>query len=165
MLFMVLSLCKTEFEIQKMAKCLSCLSNSGEGRISPGEQIYNGSYWVVEHAYPTGLLGWLVIVLKRHTEALHELTKDEWNELGEINFFLMKCIKKVLRPKKEYLCCFSEGKGFKHIHFHIIPKTRAFDEIYSSSRSLMYLKVSERSSISKEKIIQLCSKLKLEMKK
>lgn len=148
-----------------MTKCLSCLSNTGERRISPGEQIYNGSYWVVEHAYPTGLLGWLVIVLKRHSEALHDLTKEEWNEFAEINYTVMKCIKKVLKPKKEYLCCFSEGKGFKHIHFHIIPKTRSFDEIYSSSRSFMYLKVSERNSISKEKIIQLCTKLKLEMKK
>jgi len=146
-----------------MEECLSCLSNSGERRISPGEIIYEGTYWQVEHAYPTGLLGWLVIILKRHSEALHDLTKEEWEEFGRINYPLMKCVKKVLKPRKEYLCCFSEGKGFKHIHFHIIPKTRAFDEIYSSSRSFMYLKVSERNSISKDKIIQICSKLKFEM--
>jgi diadenosine tetraphosphate (Ap4A) HIT family hydrolase len=146
-----------------MEECLSCLSNSGIRRISPGEIIYEGTYWQVEHAYPTGLLGWLVIILKRHSEALHDLTKEEWEEFGQINYPLMKCVKKVLKPRKEYLCCFSEGKGFKHIHFHIIPKTRAFDEIYSSSRSFMYLKVSERNSISRDKIIQICSKLKFEM--
>ncbi len=148
-----------------MSDCLSCLSNNGEKRISPGEQIYNGSYWVVEHAYPSGLLGWIVIVLKRHSEELHELTLDEWHELGEINFSLLKTIKKTLNPAKEYLCCFSEGEGFKHIHFHIIPKTESFDEMYSNSRSFMYLKVSADESVSKESIIQLCSTLKNEMSK
>ena len=143
--------------------CLSCLSNSGEKRISPGEIIYNGNYWLVEHAYPTGLLGWIVIVLKRHLEELHCLTRDEWIELGEIYFSLLKAIKKILDPGKEYLCCFSEGEGFKHIHFHVIPKTESFDEMYSSSRSFMYLKVNEDESVNKESIIELCSKIKNEM--
>ena len=146
-----------------MTNCLSCLSNSGEKRISPGGQIFNGSYWIVEHAYPTGLLGWIVIVLKRHSEVLHDLTRDEWHELGEINYRLMRVLHKELDTEKEYLCCFSEGEGFKHIHFHIIPKTESFDEVYSSSRSFMYLKLSEDESVSKESIIQLCSTLNNEM--
>ena len=57
-----------------MEDCLTCLSNNGIRRISPGETIYSGKYWNVEHAYPSALLGWLVIVLKRHTGKLHELT-------------------------------------------------------------------------------------------
>ncbi len=36
--------------------CLTCLSNSGAKRISPGPTIYAGAYWYVEHAYPTTLL-------------------------------------------------------------------------------------------------------------
>jgi hypothetical protein len=50
-------------------ECLTCKSNSGEQRISPGPTIYEGEYWFVEHAYPVKRLGWLVIVLKRHEEA------------------------------------------------------------------------------------------------
>lgn len=46
--------------------CFTCLSNSGEKRISPGATIYEGQYWLVEHAYPVRRTGWIVIVLKRH---------------------------------------------------------------------------------------------------
>ncbi len=41
---------------------------------------------MVDHAYPTSHLGWLVIVLKRHVEALHELRKEEFVELAEIEY-------------------------------------------------------------------------------
>ncbi len=44
-------------------------SLSGEQRISPGPTIYESRYWLVEHAYPCRMLGWLVIVLKRHVIA------------------------------------------------------------------------------------------------
>lgn len=50
--------------------CHTCRSLSGERRISPGPTIYEGRNWLIEHAYPTGLKGWLVIVLKRHADAL-----------------------------------------------------------------------------------------------
>ena len=42
-------------------ECLICCSISGERRISPGPFIYEGAYWLVDHAYPTLLKGWLVI--------------------------------------------------------------------------------------------------------
>jgi hypothetical protein len=44
--------------------CYACLNVAGKMKISPGEVIYDGKYWIVDHAYPTKLLGWLVIVLK-----------------------------------------------------------------------------------------------------
>jgi diadenosine tetraphosphate (Ap4A) HIT family hydrolase len=146
-----------------MAVCLSCLSNTGERRISPGVQIYNGSHWVVEHTYPTGLLGWLAIVLKRHSEELHDLSREEWVEFGEINYNIMKALQKLLSPKKEYLCCFAESRGFEHIHFHVIPKTPSYDESLPGTHAFRYLQVSERNSIDKVKIKELCAALKFEM--
>lgn len=67
---------------------LSCRSISGEKRISPGPFIYEGTYWLVDHAYPTSHLGWLVIVLKRHAEALYELSREEFGEMAEIEYRL-----------------------------------------------------------------------------
>ena len=55
---------------------------------SPGPYIYEGRSWVVDHAYPTSLKGWLVIVLKRHVEALHDLTHEEFRELADIQYRL-----------------------------------------------------------------------------
>ena len=65
-------------------ECFSCRSISGDKRISPGPYIHEGNYWLVDHAYPTSLKGWLVIVLKRHVEALHELSQEEFKELADI---------------------------------------------------------------------------------
>jgi diadenosine tetraphosphate (Ap4A) HIT family hydrolase len=146
-----------------MQKCLSCLSISGEKRISPGEVIYEGSYWVVEHAYPSSLLGWIVVVLKRHTDKLHELSREEWNELGDINFKVIKLLHRLLETEKEYSCCYAEGDGFKHIHFHIIPKSIDYIPENKGAKAFNYLKVTERESINKERIIEFCSKLKNEM--
>lgn len=64
------------------SECRVCAQNLGEGRISPGPVIHQGTAWRVEHAYPSSLLGWLVIVLERHAEALHQLEPEEAVELG-----------------------------------------------------------------------------------
>ena len=58
----------TTERLQDSAECWSCPSLSGERRISPGPFIHDGRYWMVDHAYPTRLPGWLVLVLKRHAE-------------------------------------------------------------------------------------------------
>ncbi len=146
-----------------MSECLSCLSNSGVKRISPADTIYEGNYWLVEHVYPTGLLGWVVIVLKRHSEKLHELTREEWMELGELNYRLVNALHKLLDSQKEYSCCFAEMEGFRHIHFHVIPKTKDFDDGNTGAKVFKYLRVTGAECVSKEKIIELCNKLNNEM--
>ena len=105
-------------------ECLSCRSISGEKRISPGPIIHEGTYWLVDHAYPTSHLGWLVIVLKRHAEALHELSREEFAELAEIQYRLAQVMRQDVHVEKEYTMCFAEGTGFNHIHFHFVPKPK-----------------------------------------
>src|SRR5258708_2680435 len=107
-------------------ECFACKNISEEKPISPGGIIHTGKYWVVEHAYPTKLLGWIVIVLKRYAEALHELSKDEFIELAELQEKQVKLLHSEFSTKEEYSICFAEAEHFKHIHFHIVPKT---DEI------------------------------------
>ena len=103
-------------------ECLTCLSLSGARRISPGPFIYQGTYWVVDHAYPTTHLGWLVILPRRHVEALHELSKEEFQELAEIEYRLVQVMHTDPSTQKEYLMCFAEGEEFHHVHFHVVPK-------------------------------------------
>src|SRR5512135_1177493 len=78
-------------------ECWTCRSNSGEQRISPGPTIFEGKYWFVEHAYPVKVLGWLVIVLKRHAEALHELAAEEFTELAQIQARVIPLLHEELR--------------------------------------------------------------------
>lgn len=139
--------------------CYTCLSNSGELRISPGKTIYEGEHWVIEHAYPSGLIGWLVIVLRRHAEALHELNDDELNELGILQKRTVKLLHSVLKCEKEYIMCFAETPGFKHIHFHVVPKPKDLSPESIGTNIFTMLKVNQTQSIPREKIANFCEKM------
>ena len=89
--------------------CYSCLSISGERRISPGPPIFEGRFWLIEHAYPCAMKGWLVIVLKRHAEALHELSEEESHELAELQLRTAKILHSEIGSEKEYIACFGEA--------------------------------------------------------
>jgi diadenosine tetraphosphate (Ap4A) HIT family hydrolase len=84
--------------------------------------IFEGRLWVVDHAYPTALAGWLVIVPRRHVEALHELSAEEFAELAELQRKTALMLRAELGCQKEYMACFAEAAGFTHIHFHVVPR-------------------------------------------
>lgn len=142
-------------------QCLTCASLNGEKRISPGPVIYSGKHWLVDHAFPTGLLGWLVIVLKMHKEALHELSLNEFSELARIQSAATSILHNKLKSEKEYLACFAEGKGFQHIHFHIIPKTEAITANLKGPKVFQLIKKDRiQKYISTEEIVNFCNLLK-----
>lgn len=141
-------------------ECLACKSISGEKRISPGPFIYEGKYWIIDHAYPTKLLGWLVIVLKEHKEALHELTKEEFRELFILQEKTIKLFFKELNSEKEYVACFSEKKLFKHLHFHIIPKPRNLSDKFQGSKVFALLKENDKNPLSKHQIVDFSENLR-----
>jgi hypothetical protein len=84
---------------------LDLQSNTGEKSISPGPTIFEGKYWLVEHAYPVKTIGWIVIVLKRHAEALHDLTTKEFARWAQIQSKLIPLLHEELHCEKEYVSC------------------------------------------------------------
>lgn len=50
-----------------------------------------------------------MLVLKRHAAALHELTSDEFAELGELLERTVRVLHTVTGSAKEYASCFAEG--------------------------------------------------------
>ena len=58
-------------------ECFTCQNISGIRRISPGPFVYEDQYWLVDHAYPTSLKGWLVILTKRHQVCINHLRKPQ----------------------------------------------------------------------------------------
>jgi diadenosine tetraphosphate (Ap4A) HIT family hydrolase len=109
-------------------ECWSCLSLSGERRISPGPFIHEGRYWMVDHAYATRLPGWLVLVLKRHAEALHELSAEETTEMGDLIRRSGRVLHDVTGCQKEYVSLYAEAPHFAHLHIHIIPRATDLPE-------------------------------------
>ncbi|QBD78043.1 HIT family protein [Ktedonosporobacter rubrisoli] len=137
-------------------ECLTCLNLSGERRISPGPYIYQGESWVVDHAYPTSHPGWLVILPRRHIEALHELSKEEFQELAEIEYKLVQAMHTDPAVQKEYMMCFAEGQGFHHVHIHVVPKPANLPEHLKGPRIFELLKVEGEQALSAEALTAFC---------
>ena len=140
--------------------CLTCKSLAGEISLSPGPVIYHGTFWQVEHVYPTKVTGWLVLILKRHAAALHELTADEFRELGLLQERIVRVLHQELQEEKEYLMCFAEGEGFQHMHLHVVAKTSNFPQEAKGPKVFSLLKVDRESSVSEEGIRAFCEQLK-----
>jgi diadenosine tetraphosphate (Ap4A) HIT family hydrolase len=137
-------------------ECWVCRSSSGEQRISPGQTIYAGDYWLVEHAYPVSRSGWLVIVLKRHVEALHELTSEEFVELGAIQSRASTLLHETLHSQKEYVSCYAEREHFHHIHFHVFAKPHDLPDELLGGGSFAIINVSEQDALSREEVTEFC---------
>jgi diadenosine tetraphosphate (Ap4A) HIT family hydrolase len=141
-------------------ECYSCKSLSGELRISPGPTIYSGTYWVVEHAFPSKLKGWLVIVLKRHAEALHDLSSEEFVELAELQERTVRLLHAELDSEKEYLMCLAEAEHFKHIHVHVVPKPRGLPEELRGTAIFSLLKVGDSDILPVDAIKHFCNQMR-----
>ncbi len=140
-------------------ECWTCRSNSGEQRISPGQTIYSGKYWSVEHAYPVKQKGWIVIVLKRHAEALHELTAEGFTELGSIQTRLSKLLYETLKCQKEYISCYAEKEHFQHIHFHVFAKPHDLSMDLLGGKSFALINISKEDTAPPEEIKEFCDLL------
>jgi len=141
-----------------MTTCLSCESNAGRARISPGPPIHSGKFWLVEHAYPTSLAGWTVIVLRRHVEALHELTDAEFAELARIQGAVVRALRTVFGCAKEYSVCYAEVAGFEHIHFHMIPRAPGLPSGEQGGAVFSHLKSPDRV-VPPSDVVRVCEEL------
>lgn len=141
-------------------ECWSCRSNRGEQRISPGPPIHVGEFWQVEHAYPTRLPGWLVIVLRRHAEALHELRPEEFGELAHVLERTVRVLHEILACEKEYVACFAEVEHFRHVHFHVVPRSADLAAELIGTRSFAMLKVAASEAVPPEEVRALCETLR-----
>ena len=99
--------------------------------------LYKGKYWLVEHAYLVKTIGWLVLVLKRRAETLHELTIEEFAELAEIQAKIVHLLHEELNCEKEYISCYAEH--FRHIHFHIFAKPANLPDELKGNKSFALL--------------------------
>ena len=102
--------------------CGSCQAIQGHIPLTNTPRILETPYWIIEHVHPTSVQGWLVIVLNRHCGALHELTAEEFAEFGRLLPVVCRALHEILDTDKEYVLQLAEGKGFHHVHFHVIAR-------------------------------------------
>lgn len=144
-----------------MEECWSCLANAGVRPISPGPRIYEGRYWNLEHAYPTRLKGWLVLVLKRHAEALHELSSEEFAELTTLLGRATGLLREILGCQKEYVMCLAEAEHFHHVHVHVVPRAPHLDPELRGTRIFALLGESAQDdAVPPEEVTAFCELLR-----
>jgi diadenosine tetraphosphate (Ap4A) HIT family hydrolase len=143
--------------------CHVCQSNSGAARISPAPPVYEGKHWLVEHAYPSALLGWLVIVLKRHAEALHVLTEDECAELGALQWAVARTVASQTGCEKEYVALFAEMPGFHHVHFHVAPRAADLAAHLRGSKVFAFLQATRDDVVAPDRVVAFCERASREV--
>jgi diadenosine tetraphosphate (Ap4A) HIT family hydrolase len=93
-------------------------------------------HWRAAHAFGTRLPGWLVVVPRRHVEALDELSDAEMFGLGPLLRSLTSALRTVTGCEKTYVALFAEAEGFAHVHFHVVPRMPWFEPQHRGPRSL-----------------------------
>jgi diadenosine tetraphosphate (Ap4A) HIT family hydrolase len=116
---------------------------------------------VVEHAYPVKMTGWLVIVLKRHAEALHELEDGEFEELAALQKLCAQALHDSFGCAKEYAICLAESEGFKHLHYHVVARAPDLPEALRGTKIFQMIQAKEGEALPPDAIRAFCEQLAL----
>lgn len=78
--------------------------------------------------YAPRIKGHLLVIPKRHVVSAHELSKEEWGELGEVIPKIVAVFEKALNTN-QYMIFEKNGplayQEIPHVHFHLMPVTEA----------------------------------------
>jgi diadenosine tetraphosphate (Ap4A) HIT family hydrolase len=140
--------------------CLSCQATRGMIRLSPAPRILETKHWVIEHAGSVSVKGWLVLVVKRHCTALHELTEAEMVELGKLTRFISRALHAILKTEKEYLMQFAEGAGFPHVHVHIVARLPKWPKRLRGPRVLKAMGEDVKGKLTEEEMTPLALEIR-----
>lgn len=148
--------------VKEIVECETCRltkkRDSGEAPL--WDSIIRTNYFDVVHAFNTSLLGWIVLVVRRHIESVDELTEDEASELGKLIRNVSAALRTILGCSKTYIMQFAEKQGHHHVHFHIVPRMKNMPEENKGINVFNYLGVLDEARVSEPEMNQIALKLK-----
>lgn len=124
------------------------MAQRDKGEAPPWDSIYRSEFWDLVHAYNTSYFGWLVLVLRRHIEALDEMTCAEAADLGALLREVSLALKRHTGCRKTYVMQFAESAEHPHAHFHIVPRKPAQAPADTAYRVLRHLGVPAHERLS-----------------
>jgi len=144
-----------------MKQCKTCeLVNRRDAGDAPlWNCIQRTQFWDVVHSYNTALPGWLVLVVRRHIEAIDELTDDEAIELGRLIRRASIALREVTGCIKTYVIQFAEHEDHPHVHFHIVPRMEDQPEDRRSVRVFEYLNVPDDERVPEERMNEISARI------
>lgn len=142
--------------------CMTCelIAQRDMGAAPLWNCIHRTQAWDVVHSYNTALPGWLVLVARRHIEAIDELSHDEALELGALIRQVSVALKQVVGCVKTYVIQFAEATEHPHVHFHIIPRMADQPEERRSTKIFGYLGVPEQERVSEETMNDIAAQVR-----
>ena len=127
--------------------CHTCELNAQVDDLPLRERLYMNDDWRVAHGW-SSLPGWLVVALRRHAEALHELTAGEAASLGPILRAASVALKGAVGCEKTYVILFAEHPRYPHVHLHVVPRMDWFTEDDKSTSVFRFLNAPEQDQVS-----------------
>ncbi len=121
-------------------ECFSCREEQHLPNDRPETAIWLSDEWRVAHATGSSLLGWLVVLPRRHVEGVHELNASEAATLGPLLHLVSSALVVVLGCSKTYVAMFAEAPGFTHVHFHVMPRAADLPKELRGTKVFDYLK-------------------------
>lgn len=140
-----------------MNHCYTCelTARRHAGQSPLWDDIYHTDYWDVAHAYNTALPGWLVLVARRHIEALDELTEEEAVELGQLIRRVSAALKTATGCRKTYVIQFAEAAEHPHVHVHVVPRMADQPEDRRGPQIFAYLGVSDAERVAEDRMNEI----------
>ena len=148
--------------MRDIKKCSTCelLTRRDMGKAPLWDSIHRAKYWDVVHCNDTSLLGWIVVVVRRHIGAIDELTSSEALELGALLRKISIALKEIIKCQKTYVMQFAEAEGHNHVHFHVVPRMANQPEEFRSVKIFKLLGVSEKDRVSEERMNEFAIQLR-----
>ena len=124
------------------------------------DSIIRSPRWDVVHAYDTSLLGWIVLVARRHIQAVDELTEAEGHELSDLIRTVSYFLKQDLGCEKTYIMQFAEHPLHPHVHFHVVPRMPDIPKENVGAKIFNYLGVDDALRVSEDSMNRLAQRLR-----
>lgn len=137
--------------------CDSCIriATRDAGTAPSWDNVHRTSGWDVAHCYDTSLLGWTVLITRRHITSIDQLTADEAQQLGELLRNVSIVLKAELGCEKTYVMQFAEHPRHPHVHFHVVPRAADLPEEHLSTNIFTCLGVPAEQRVPDAQMVAL----------
>jgi diadenosine tetraphosphate (Ap4A) HIT family hydrolase len=143
-------------------ECRTCwlLNRRDAGHAPDWDCILRTEAWDVVHCDNTSLLGWIVLVVRRHVAAIADLTDDEAAAMGPLVRDVSRALHEQLGCEKTYVVQFAEHPQHRHVHVHVVPRPHGLGDGEVGPGIFKFLGVDDASRVSEADMDTFAARLR-----
>jgi diadenosine tetraphosphate (Ap4A) HIT family hydrolase len=142
--------------------CQSCeLSEKRDAGDTPlWDNILRTPNWDLVHSYNSSIEGWLVLVTRRHVEAVADLTDEEAEELGPLIKRVSQALHAATGCVKTYVVQFAEAPLHNHVHVHVVARYADQSDDLKGPGVFSALGVDDNQAVSEDRRNELAQRVR-----